>query len=420
MSINKVLFVSFGVFMGGLSVVSASTKEFHMEIGDPARKSKEVPVVVDVITDTRTGEALSPVELALRLSEKRIVLVGESHINMDFHLAQLRIIEELHRAGRPVIVGLEMYPYTSQEYLDRWVEGMYTEEGFLEISSWYDSWGNHWDYYREIFLFARDNDLRMYALNTPREVVAAVRKKGFDELTEEQRAHIPTEIDVDNNEHMQLFKAFFEEDEDFHSSMSEEQWRGMFAAQCTWDATFAHNALNVLEEHGDPEAVLVVLVGSGHVVYDLGIQRQAAQWSDTPIASVIPIPIRTGDDEPVETVQASYADFIWGLPAETDPLYPYLGVSTRKGKEDDRRSVIYVDEESVAARAGFELGDLILEMDGEPIPDKERLAQLMAGKRWGDVAVVKVQRGEETLALEVAFRREPPEDDEDTDEEESQ
>jgi hypothetical protein len=168
--------------------------------------------------------------------------------------------------------------------------------------------------------------------------------------------------------------------------MSEEQWRGMFAAQCTWDATFAHNALNVLEEHGDPEAVLVVLVGSGHVVYDLGIQRQAAQWSDTPIASVIPIPIRTGDDEPVETVQASYADFIWGLPAETDPLYPYLGVSTRKGKEDDRRSVIYVDEESVAARAGFELGDLILEMDGESIPDKERLAQLMAGKRWGDVA----------------------------------
>jgi membrane-associated protease RseP (regulator of RpoE activity) len=202
--------------------------------------------------------------------------------------------------------------------------------------------------------------------------------------------------------------------------MSEEQWRGMFAAQCTWDATFAHNALNTLEKHGDPNAVLVVLVGSGHVVYDLGIQRQAAQWSDTPIASVIPIPIRTGDDEPVETVQASYADFIWGLPAETDPLYPYLGVSTRKGKEDDRRSVIYVDEESVAARAGFELGDLILEMDGEPIPDKERLAQLMAGKRWGDVAVVKVQRGEETLALEVAFRREPPEDDEDTDEEESQ
>ncbi len=420
MKSNKVLFACFGVFMGGLSMVTAGTSEYHLEIGDPARKAREVPVVLDVITDARTGEALSPVELASRLSDKRIVLVGESHINMDFHLAQLRIIEELHKAGKPVIIGLEMYPYTSQEYLDRWVEGMYTEEGFLDISSWYDSWGNHWDYYRDIFLFARDNGLRMYALNTPREVVAAVRKKGLDELSEEERAHIPTEIDVENEEHLRLFKAFFEDEEDFHSSMSEEQWRGMFAAQCTWDATFAHNALKVLEEQGDPEAILVVLVGSGHVVYDLGIQRQAAQWSDLPIASVIPIPIRTGDDEPIETVQASYADFVWGLPAETDPLYPVLGVSTRKGKEDDRRSVIYVDDESVGARAGFELGDLILEMDGEPIPDKERLAQLMAGKRWGDTVVVKVQRGEETVALEVAFRREPPADDNDTDGEESQ
>ncbi|MGB5892057.1 MAG: ChaN family lipoprotein [Thermoanaerobaculia bacterium] len=405
--------------IGASSIVWAGTKEYHMEIGDPARKAKEVPVVLDVITDARTGDSLSPTELASRLSDKRIVLVGESHINMDFHLAQLRIIEELHRAGKPVVIGLEMYPYTSQEYLDLWVAGMYTEEGFLELSSWYDSWGNHWDYYRDIFLFARDNNLRMYALNTPREVVAAVRKKGLEELTEEEKAHIPTEIDVDNEEHLQLFKTFFEDEGDFHSSMSEEQWRGMFAAQCTWDATFAHNALQVLEEHGDPEAILVVLVGSGHVVYDLGIQRQAAQWSDLPIASVIPIPIRTGDDEPIETVQASYADFVWGLPAETDPLYPVLGVSTRKGKEDDRRSVIYVDDESVGARAGFELGDLILEMDGEPIPDKERLAQLMAGKRWGDTSVVKVQRGEETVAIEVAFRREPPSDEE-TDGEESQ
>jgi hypothetical protein len=125
MTRNKVLFACFGVFVGGLSVVSAGTSEYHLEIGDPVRKAKEVPVVIDVITDTRTGDFLSPVELASRLSDKRIVLVGESHINMDFHLAQLRVIEELHRAGRPVAIGLEMYPYTSQEYLDRWVEGLH-------------------------------------------------------------------------------------------------------------------------------------------------------------------------------------------------------------------------------------------------------------------------------------------------------
>ena len=54
----------------------------------------------------------------------------------------------------------------------------------------------------------------MYALNTPREVVAAVRMKGFDELTDEQKEHMPPAVDTDNEEHFRLFKAFFEEEED--------------------------------------------------------------------------------------------------------------------------------------------------------------------------------------------------------------
>jgi uncharacterized iron-regulated protein len=401
--------ICLALILGSSPALWGSTKEYHLEIGDAARKGEEVPVVVDGIIDTRTGDLLDPAELPSRLDGKRVVLVGESHTNMDFHRAQLRIIEELHKAGRLVIIGLEMFPYTSQEYLDAWVDGLYTEEGFLELSHWYDSWGYHWQYYRDIFLFAREHGLKMYGLNTPREVVAAVRKKGFEELTDEEKAHIPAEIDTESDEHLELFKAFFAEEDEFHSSMTEEQWKGMFAAQCTWDATFAHNAIRALEGHGESEAVLVVLVGSGHVVYDLGIQRQAAQWSDAPMATVIPVPIRSADDEVIETVSASYADFIWGLPPETDPIFPALGVSTRKGKEDDRRTVIHVEDESVGARAGFEVGDLILEMDGEPIPNKEWLARLMSEKRWADTAVVKVERAGVAVELDVAFRREAPE-----------
>ncbi len=402
----------FVVCLGLLSMVPsalwADTKELHLEIGDPARKGREVTVVLDGITDARGGDVLSPAELAVRLSDKRIVLVGENHTSMDFHRAQLRTIEELHKTGRPVIIGLEMYPYTSQEYLDHWAEGRYTEEDFLKQSRWYDSWGTHWEYYRDIFLYARDNSLRMYALNTPREVVAAVRKKGFDELTEEEKEQIPKDVDVDSEEHMQLFKAFFADADEFHSSMTDEQWKGMFDAQCTWDATFAHNALRALEDFGDPKAVLVILVGSGHVVYDQGIQRQAAKWSDVPMASVIPIPVRTADDEDIETVRASYADFIWGLPPDTDPLYPTLGISTRKAPDSDRRTVIYVAEDSVGERAGLAVGDALLEMDGEDISNKESLSEREAQKRWGDTATIKVERGDETLELSVAFRRERP------------
>jgi uncharacterized iron-regulated protein len=234
-----------------------------MEIGDPARKDKKAPLVLDAITDTRTGDLLSPAELAAKLEGTRLVLMGESHTEVSFHRAQLQLIKALHEAGRKVIVGLEMYPYTKQEFLDNWYTGRYTEKGFLETSQWYDAWGYHWNYYRPIFLFARDNGLPMYGLNTPREVIAAVRQKGFEELTEEEMELMPPTVDTDSEDHLELFKSYFEE-EDFHAEMTDEQWKAMFDAQCTWDATFGHNALKVFEKHPDPNVVLVVLVGSGH------------------------------------------------------------------------------------------------------------------------------------------------------------
>jgi uncharacterized iron-regulated protein len=309
------------VALTALPATGEIDRPYRMEIGDPARKTHKADLVLDAITDTRTGELLSPAQLADRLADRRIVFMGESHTDIFFHRAQFQIIEALQNAGREVLIGLEMYPYTKQDLLDNWVAGRYTEEGFLEISRWYEAWGYHWDYYRSIFMFAKENGIPMYGLNTPREVIAAVRKQGFEELTEEQMAQMPPAVDTDNAEHMELFKAFFE-DEDFHASMTDEQWQGMFDAQCTWDATFGNNALKALEKHPDSNAILVVLVGSGHVTYDLGIQRQIAQWEQIPMATVIPINVEDGEGQIIAEVQASYADFLWGMPPVTDPIYP--------------------------------------------------------------------------------------------------
>ena len=398
------------------AVASATDPSLFLEIGDPDRKTKKAALVWDAITDTRTGELLSPAQLADRLADTRLVLIGETHTEINFHRAQLRVIQELHKQGRKVLVGLEMFPYTKQPYLDAWIQGHYTEEGFLELGEWYDTWGTQWGYYRDIFFYARDNQLPMFALNTPREVVAAVRKEGIENLTEEQKEHMPPNVDTENQEHYRLFKAFFEEEDDeFHAMMSEEQWQGMFDAQCTWDATFAHNALKVLKDHPDPNAVLVVLVGTGHVAYDLGIQRQLAQWEAVPTATVVPMSIQEWDeDEPIREVQASYADYIWGMPPQTASIYPTLGVSTRSAGEG-RRTVIYIAEDSVGEKAGFQMGDTLMAVDGHQVPDQATFARLIADKRWGDTAKVTVMRGEEEVTLDVAFRRELPKDDEEDD-----
>ena len=395
------------------SVAEAEQKHLHQAIGDPERKDREVEIVLDGIVDTHSGELVTPEGMADRLSDARLLLVGESHTDVDFHRVQLRVLQALVEDGREVLIGLEMYPYTEQKHLDNWIAGKLTEEEFLDTSKWYEMWGYHWNYYRDIFWFARDHGIGMYAVNAPRDVVKAVRKKGFQDLTEEEAAHIPTEIETGNEEHRQLFKSFFDEDDPLHAGMSNERWDGMINAQSTWDATMAYNAVKNLEKHGGEDAVMVVLVGSGHVSYDLGIARQAKQWLDGRIASVIPISVVDGDREPVEVVQASYADFLWGLPPARDPIYPVLGLSTRKIEEAEGEEhpdgpiskVIHISEETVAEAEGFQIEDVMLEMDGVPLRGKETFNRLMADKRWGDFAVFKIERDGETMELTVPLRR---------------
>jgi S1-C subfamily serine protease len=70
-----------------------------------------------------------------------------------------------------------------------------------------------------------------------------------------------------------------------------------------------------------------------------------------------------------------------------------------------------VQKGSVAATAGFEMGDELVSMDGVPIDDKETSNRLMSEKRWGDSAVYKVLRGGREVVLTAYLRRranEPP------------
>ena len=384
----------------------AQEKSFHLAVGDPARKDKEAAVVLDGITDTRTGEVIAPAELPKRLAGVRLLLVGESHTDMDYHRCELRVVQELTRSGRPVALGLEMYPYTEQRFLDDWVDGKLTEEAFLQASRWYENWGYNWLYYRDIFLFARDHKLRIFAVNAPRDVVTAVRKRGFKNLTPEEAAHIPADIDTSSPEHRILFKSFFESGGDsLHSSMTDAQVDSMIAAQSTWDATMAFNSVKALKEHGGPDTVMVVLVGSGHVVYGLGIQRQAARHFDGKIATVVPVNIRDDEGHDLKTVQASYADFVWGLPTQTDPIYPSLGLSSSPVEGEKALKVILVSEKTPAEKAGVQVGDVIVSFDGAPVPDKETLNRLVAAKRWGDEVVLVIKRGTETKTLRVTLRR---------------
>ena len=172
----------------------------------------------------------------------------------------------------------------------------------------------------------------MYGVNTPRSVVTAVRQKGIDHLPEADKQHLPPHIDIDSADHLEFFRASFDDDDSVHGHMPESMLKSMQAAQATWDASMGYNSVKILKD-APPDSILVVLVGSGHVAYGVGIEHQARQWFDGKITTLIPVPVLDSDEKPVTSVKASYANFVWGIPYERDSLYPSLGFSTSETAE---------------------------------------------------------------------------------------
>jgi uncharacterized iron-regulated protein len=384
--------------------LSAQSKQkiFHLPIGDPERRTRDSRVVLDGITDSATGDVFSAGELAARLRGTRLLLIGESHTSIEFHRIELRVLHALQESGRPVLIGLEMFPYTEQRPLDEWRDGLLTEPGFVTLARWYDVWGYHWNYYRDIFLYARDHRIPMYGVNAPRNVVTAVRQKGLDQLSEADKQHMPPHIDIDSADHLTFFRAAFEDDSSMHGHMPDSMLKSMQAAQATWDASMAYNSVNALKA-APAEAICVVLVGSGHVAYGVGIEHQARQWFDGKITSLIPVPVLDDDEKPIESVKASYANFVWGVPYERDSLYPTLGFSTTD--TPGARKIIAVEKDSIAARSGLQVNDEVLSLDGVATPDRESWNRAMAAKNWGDTAVVKVRRAGADVTIRAELRR---------------
>jgi hypothetical protein len=203
-----------------------------------------------------------------------------------------------------------------------------------------------------------------------------------------------------------FFQASFDDDDSMHGHMPASMLKSMQAAQATWDASMGYNSVKVLKG-APPDSMLVVLVGSGHVAYGVGIEHQARQWFDGKITTLIPVAVEDSDEKPVASVKASYADFVWGIPYERDSLYPSLGFSTTEA--GGARKIIDIEKDSIAARSGFQVNDLVLALDAIAAPDRETWNRLMAARNWGDSVVVTVKRGDAEVKINAELRRKPKE-----------
>lgn len=82
---------------------------------------------------------------------------------------------------------------------------------------------------------------------------------------------------------------------------------------------------------------------------------------------------------------------------------PFVGVVG--DPEADNCKIADVYPGTPAAKAGIKVGDIILKFDGKDTPDFQSLAELVGKMKPGNKVKIKIQRGEETLTLNLTIGR---------------
>ena len=250
------------------------------------------------------GAELSLAKVVSDLFRARFVFVGELHDQPAHHAAQLRVLQAFHEADQPVAVGLEMFRAESQPVLDRWSAGALALEEFLPV--YYKNWSLPWEFYREIFLYAREHAIPLVGLNVPQATVQQVAREGFASLTAEQVGELPPI----RCEVSPTYEDFIRRAMGMHASRG-RAFQNFCEAQLVWDTAMAVNLLKYLD--ANPEHAVVVVAGSGHA-WKRGIPDQVRRIREVPMRVIVPqIPRRLDRS----SIGPDDADYLWeGLALE--------------------------------------------------------------------------------------------------------
>ncbi len=383
---------------------AAGDKTLTLKLGDPRFKDKTLDVIPNELYSAETGKPVSFAGMIREMRPARIVYVGETHNSLPIHELQARIVEALYEQDRSLCLGLEMFPVTAQDVLTKWSLGVMSEEEFVREAQWYVNWNFNFAFYRRVFLFAKENKIPIVALNAPREIITKVRMSGWDALTDSEKTIVP-KLDLAHPEHRQLIRAIFE-GMDIPAQMRgaglDMMFEGLYRAQSAWDHVMGSNAAKGVARE---QKKMVVLIGSGHVIYGLGANLRAFQASKLPFKTVVGVLIPTG--KPSFQVTRSLGDYVMGVPEEARPAYPSVGLAFKKIRGLENLVIESKPQDGVALGQDFEKGDVILDVDGKAFGDANELRTYLAKFPWGGEVKLRLLRAGAEKAVTLKFRESP-------------
>ncbi len=387
---SKVVGIAFGTSEDEVSGATPKLRHYGRYSSVGFNRGKNIEKITDsttrgitrdlrhLVRGIRPSKALGLKDIVDSIMDKPVIYVGESHTTYEDHRVQLEVIRRLQASGRKVAVGMEMFQRRFQNGLDNYMAGKINEKEFLRATEYFKQWKFDYRLYKEIIDFARSRQIPVIALNIDSNITRKVARGGLDSLSEEEKKQIPPDMDMSNDKYIQRLRQVFDLDE--HQMLKKGNFYDFYQAQILWDETMAHSVDDFLSNN--PDYQMVVLAGSGHLMYGSGIPERLKRLNGRAYSILI--------NSNVGTVEDPVADFVlFPAPLVVTPS-PRLGVFVKEVEEG--MQVEDFPPTSIAKEAGLREEDIIVGIDDQKVKSIEDLKLTLFDKRPDDTLKVKIVR----------------------------
>lgn len=268
--------------------------------------AQSVQLTSSVVVTSASQTPIEPQKVLQNLADMNVVYLGETHDRAEDHRAQLEIIQALHRKNPQMAIALEMFQRPFQPIIDRYLAGEISAQELRSQTEYDQRWGYPWEFYAPILQFAKENRLRVVALNAPSEVTRKVARGGLQQLTLSDRRYIPptSEIRAEPNSYRERIRQIYE---GFHHSKGNSaQFENFFLAQVLWDETMADRINQFLRQN--PQTQLIVLAGQGHLAFGDGIPSRVLRRNHQIRQAIV---LLNPDPELQAASNPPAADYFW-------------------------------------------------------------------------------------------------------------
>jgi len=404
---KRIVVLLVSMVLGSVFTVFASDND-TLPLGPSKYKYNIDKVEKDQVMNTAAGDLVKLQDIIDQNLDTDVFIIGEAHDNYQCHTFQRDFIEALHKKYPKIIVGFEFFWREDDDSLEQWRQGGITEDELIKRTGWYERSGQPYGYTRLIMDIIKEYKIKTIGLNVPRSILRTVSRKGFDKLSKEEKELFPT-INIPNPEHEYFIKNIFGT-----FAVQVPMWfTNIYNAQKCWDVIMAESMRQTLAKKEFKGYKGVIIAGSNHVAYKLGIPfRYKKADKRAKITTIVPVLLyeekkEDDDDEeeedphanpmlkmmggsmnPSVTFSRGIADYVFCAFQPLNRFFPVIGFSVKE--TDGKLMVTNVSKDSIAEENGIKKGDQITGIDGVEVSTLEQLRLIIHQKNWDDSIDLKV------------------------------